>query len=145
MIDSTTRPAVGKPVSAAEQMALLHTLAFAALRLCRTQFDDFASRLARRLSARSAEVNNPDEASQYRDAAQRLEQHRTTFRRLLDDCLQQALLQAVQQTAEHGALRLHRGAMDLSFNTFEAMERRVLINNLSQALDATDPESLAVL
>ncbi|MGH8809242.1 MAG: DUF1631 family protein, partial [Noviherbaspirillum sp.] len=47
--------------------------------------------------------------------------------------------------AEHGAVRLHRGAMDLSFNTFEAMERRVLINNLSQALDATDPESLAVL
>jgi hypothetical protein len=145
MNDLATKPAAVKAGSVVEQMALLHMLVFAALRMCRTQFDDFTSRLANRLTTLADEVNNPDEVSVYRDASQRLERHRTTFHRLFDDSLQQSLLQAVQEAAEHGHARMHRGAMDLSINTFEAMERKVLLDNLSQALDATDPDVLATL
>lgn len=145
MTDSSiTRPA-DKAASTSERMASLHALAFTALRLSTAQLDAFGARLDQALFLQAAKPADANETDIYRHAWQLLNKHRPTFQRLTSDALQQALLQAVQAVGEQGSMRLESGAMDLSLTSFAAMERQVLIDNLSQALDATDRDALVVL
>jgi len=129
---------------APERMALLHALAFTAMRLSMPQYDAFTARLVGTLSAQCTD-SNPNDADLVAQASERLEKHRATFHRLLGECLQEALLQAVQAVGEHAAAGLANGAMDLSLDSFDVMQRKVLIDNLSQALDAVNAQELAVL
>lgn len=126
-------------------MALLHTLAFTAVRLSTSQYHAFTSRLVDTLSAQSALDKDVDDIEVFKHASEHLQRHRAFFHRLLGECLQQELLQAVQVVGEHAKKGLESGAMDLSLDTFDVMERKVLIDNLSQALDAINAEDLAVL
>jgi hypothetical protein len=139
------RQASLQPVSTTDRMALLHTLAFTALRLSAAQFPAFTTRLIAALSLLPEQAADAGEADVCRHAWERLNQHRTTFHTLLTDCLQEELLRAVQIAGEQGASKLQSGAMDLSLTTFDAMERKVLIDNLGQALDVTHADALAVL
>jgi hypothetical protein len=139
------RQASLQPVSTTDRMALLHTLAFTALRLSAAQFPAFTTRLIAVLSLLPEQAAEAGEADVCRHAWERLNQHRTTFHTLLTDCLQEELLRAVQIAGEQGATKLQRGAMDLSLTTFDAMERKVLLDNLGQALDVIDADALAVL
>jgi hypothetical protein len=132
-------------VSTADRMALLHTLAFTALRLSAAQFPAFTTRLIAALSLLPEQAADAGEADVCLRAWERLNQHRPTFHTLLTDCLQEELLRAVQIAGEQGASKLQSGAMDLSLTTFDAMERKVLIDNLGQALDVTHADALAVL
>lgn len=131
-------------VATPDRMALLHTMVFTALRLSAAQFDAFSTRLLTALSS-SEQAAKPTEAERYRHASTHLQQHRATFHRLAAECLQHALLQATQSAGTQGDSRLESGALDLSLSTFEAMERKVLLDNLSQALDVASGEALAVL
>lgn len=142
MTDPSATPPPGKALSASERMALLHSLAFTALRLSVAQLDAFTSRLAGALARQSEQV---DDAELCRHAFQHLNQYRASFHRLVGDRLQQALLQAVEATAEQGTSRLDSGAMDLSLITFDAMQRKVTIDNLSQTLDAANTQELTAL
>lgn len=128
-----------------DRMALLHTLAFTALRLSLAQLDAFTTCLGEALTAASAQADSPDEAALLRHAFEHLNGRRATFHRLAGDCLRQELLQATEAVAAHVTEGLTSGAMDLSLITFDAMERKVLIDNLSQAVDARNADLLAVL
>jgi hypothetical protein len=132
-------------VSTADRMALPYTLAFTALRLSAAQFPAFTTRLIAALSLLPEQAADAGAADVCLRAWERLNQHRTTFHTLLTDCLQEELLRAVQIAGEQGASKLQSGAMDLSLTTFDAMERKVLIDNLGQALDVTHADALAVL
>ncbi len=134
-----------RTVSASERMALLHKLVFTALRLGIEQLDRFSFRLIDALEQYAAQEHAPADAATGRQAAEHLKQHRATFHRLINDSLQQALLRAVQLVGAEGASRLESGAMDLSLLSFDAMERKVLIDNLSQAIDAPHADALAAL
>ncbi len=128
-----------------ERMALLHTLALTASRLCMQEYDAFISRLLESLAAQAGQNEGMSNADVFQQAAEHLKQHHATFHHLLGECLERALLQAVQDVGEYVAAGLKSGAMDLSLDTFDVMERKVLIDNLSQTLDALNTESLGVL
>lgn len=130
---------------AAGTPALLRVLAFEAICLSAEQLDAFALRLADALSVVAGSEVSADEATQCRRAAELLRRDISGFQQLAHDCLQQALLNAAQATSEQAAASLERGAMDLSLLTFEAMERKVLIDNLSQAIDRRHADTLAAL
>jgi hypothetical protein len=132
-------------VSTADRMALPYTLAFTALRLSAAQFPAFTTRLIAALSLLPEQAADAGAADVCLRAWERLNQHRPTFHTLLTDCLQEELLRAVQIAGEQGASKLQSGAMDLSLTTFDAMERKVLIDNLGQTLDVTHADALAVL
>lgn len=137
------RPSAKAP--APERMALLHTLAFTTMRLCTAQLDAFTQRLTDALAQMSHQADSTETADLALHAYSHLTQHRTTFHRLIADCLQQELLREVETAGERVASRRDSGAMDLSLLTFDAMERKVLIDNLSQALDVANADLLAVL
>lgn len=126
-------------------MALLHTLAFTALRLCVAQLDGFTARLSDALATAAGQTESADDAALLRHAREHLDSGRATFQRLAGECLQQELLRAVEAAGEHASAGLASGAMDLSLITFDAMERKVLIDNLSQVLDGRHADLLAVL
>ncbi|OWW22433.1 DUF1631 family protein [Noviherbaspirillum denitrificans] len=137
--------APGKSAIAPDRLAMLHTMAFAALRLCAGQLDAFTSRLEQVLEARIADAAGVTESELFQGAHQRLQAHRATFQRLVADSLQRALMQAVQDAADHAASVSGHGALDLSHATFAAMERKVIVDNLSQAMDRAGAAELAVL
>ncbi|WP_420473172.1 DUF1631 family protein [Noviherbaspirillum sp. ST9] len=145
MSDPHTHRTAGKAAITPDRLALLHTLAFAALRLCAAQREAFTARLEQALSARSGDAESHAERILFRAAHQQLQAHCGTFQRLVADALQRALMQAIQDTADDVAYGVDRGALDLSLITFEAMERKVIVDNLSQAIDRTGAEELAVL
>jgi len=148
----------------AERVALLHTLAFTALRLAVVQLDAFTARLGEALTAQvrasqrpqptaphddlsdTGDTGNPSDASAVcRAARERLQAHPALLRKFIAENLQEKLLQAADLTAEHGMAPVESGAMDLSLLSFEAMETRVLLDNLSQALDAAQRDTLTAL
>lgn len=128
-----------------DRMALLHTLVFTALRLCTAQLNDFASRLETTLGIQAENATTETDRDLLRAAHERLRTHSATFQRLAGDFLQRTLMQAVQETAEHAAGALEAGAMDLSLITFNAMECKVIIDNVSQVIDRAGAEQLALL
>ncbi len=139
-----SRPPRHDSIAAPDRMALLHALAFTALRLSAGQFDAFTTRLCDALAS-GISAAAPGEAEPARRAADHLNRQRTTFHRLLAESLQESLLQAAEATGVRGESRLECGAMDLSLTDFAAMERKVLLDNLSQAIDAANADILAVL
>lgn len=145
MSDPNTHRAAEKAAITPDRLALLHTLAFAALRLCTAQRDAFTARLEQALNSRATDATSETERVLFRAAHQYLKDHRGTFHRLVADSLQRGLMQAIQDAADDAVYGMDRGALDLSLITFEAMERRVIIDNLSQALDRTGADELAVL
>ena len=145
MSDPNTHRAAGKAAITPDRLALLHTLAFAALRLCTAQRDAFTTRLEQALEARAGDATGDTDRAAFRAAHQQLQAHRGTFQRLVSDGLQRALMQAIQDAADDAAYGIDRGALDLSLITFEAMERKVIVDNLSQAIDRSGAEELAVL
>jgi hypothetical protein len=144
MTDSTASP-VATSSAAPERMALLHTLAFTAARLCAAQLGEFTTRVVSALSALETQDLSAEEGELCRHARAHLEGQRAAFERFVSDCLQQMLLQAVQAAVEQATARPESGAMDLSLITFEAMERKVLVDNLSQAIDRLHADVLTAL
>lgn len=145
MSDPQPHRTAGKAAITPDRLALLHTLAFAALRLCAAQRDAFAIRLEQALDSRVADAASEADRALFRAAHRHLAEHRGTFQRLVADGLQRALMQAIQDVADDVAHGIDRGALDLSLSTFDAMERKVIVDNLSQAMDRAGAEELAVL
>lgn len=139
---NTTNRLADKDVSASERMALLHALAFTAQRLSVAQFEGFTSRLIEILSRHAAHSADAGEAQVYRHAEQHLSQHRLTFHRLFSDSLQQELLQAAQASLVAGE---EGGMLDPALASFDAMERRLLIDHLCQLHEESEPDVLAAL
>lgn len=139
MTEQTTALLPADAVSAPDRTSLLRTLASVAAKQAVVQLDGFMARLAERLAAQT-----DGDVQVCRAAARQLNENRAAFRQLAQDSLRQALQRAVHATAEQ-ASSLESGALDLSLSTFDAMERKVQIDNLSQVLDAENAEALAAL
>lgn len=131
--------------STTDRHALLHTLAFTVMRLSAEQLDVFTARVAETLSTTASGELPAAEAELCRHAAEHLRQNTALFQHLFRDSLQEALLAAVQATAEQAASSLQHGALDLSLQTFDAMERKVMVDNLSQAIDRRHADMLTAL
>lgn len=124
-----------------DRLALLNTLVFTAVRLAAAEFEPFTERLLLALGQPAAE----DDGGLRERVSQRLWNHGAAFHQLLREALQQELLQAVEAAAEQGKAAIRSGAMDLSADSFEAMQRRVQVENLAQALDRVHADQLAIL
>lgn len=109
------------------------------------QLEGFVQRLSDALFKVAEQPGRSDEAEVALNAARHLNKNKTTFHRLISTCLTDALLREMQALDQPGGSRLEREAMDLTLVTFEAMEQKVLIDNLSQALDAANTEALHAL
>ncbi|GIZ51356.1 DUF1631 family protein [Noviherbaspirillum aridicola] len=123
-----------------DRLSLLNTLAFTAVRLAAAEFEPFTERLLLALAQPAAE----DDGLRAK-IAQRLRDHTPAFHQLLRDSLQEELLQAVEAAAEQGRAAVRSGALDLSADSFDAMQRRVQAENLAQALDRVHADQLAIL
>ncbi|HJV72632.1 MAG TPA: DUF1631 family protein, partial [Noviherbaspirillum sp.] len=145
MTDTSINLSDDRSVSASERMALLHTLAFTALRLSVAQFGDFTTRLIDVLSRHAMHSEDAPEAEIYRHAEQHLSQHRLTFHRFFSESLQRILLQEAQSACKADTAGREIDMMHSSLRAFEAMEHKLLIDYLTQLQEAVDPVALAAL
>jgi hypothetical protein len=133
-----------KLVPPAPRVAVLKALVSIASNQVASQLDGFISRLADALAKLSDQGVRSLDSEASLSALQHLNRNKATFHRLVSTSLTELLLQEIVSTGSQGQEQsnLERGAMDLSLVTFEAMEQKVLIDNLSQALHAASAEAL---
>jgi hypothetical protein len=151
MADPITNRPTEKSVPPATRLTVLRALVSIASSQVDAQLDAFIARLSEALSKLSGQGVRSQDSEASASALQHLNRNRLTFHRLVASCLTELLQQEID-SAHHQSQeqsKLERGAMDLSLVTFEAMEQKVLIDNLSQALlaanaDTFDPLNLRI-
>jgi hypothetical protein len=134
-----------KEISPSARIAILKTLASIASTEASVQFGAFVSRLSAALFEQldpSAQSSDDDISL---NAFRHLNKNKATFHRLLSACVTDALLQEIGALDAPETSRLERDAMDLTLVTFEAMEHKVLIDNLGQALNGANTRLLDAL
>jgi hypothetical protein len=141
MVDIANRPPE-RPVPSATRVAVLKTLVSIASNQVASQLDGFVSRLADALAKLSDQGARSLDSEASLSALQHLNKNKATFHRLVSSSLTELLLQEIVSTGSQEQSNLERGAMDLSLVTFEAMEQKVLIDNLGQALHAATADAL---
>lgn len=141
-VDSVPAPVI----SPSARMPILHSLARIAAEQVAAQMDGFITRLAEALLKISTETVRTDEAAISLAAFQHLKSHELQFRDALVHRLNElhaeaitALGQAQPRDREHG------NAGEFSLVSFDEMENKVLIGNLSQAVEARGVELLGAL
>jgi hypothetical protein len=151
MADPVTNRPTEKTVPPATRLTVLTALVSIASREAGAQLDAFAARLSDALSKLSGQGARSQDSEASASALQHLNRNKLTFHRLVSSCLTELLLQEIDSAHRQSQeqTKLERGAMDLSLVTFEAMEQKVLIDNLSQALlaanaDTFDPLNLRI-
>lgn len=123
----------------------MRSLATLASSQAAAQLEAFVARLSDALLKLATQTVRSDDADLGRSALQHLERNTVTFHRLVSSCLTELLSQELASIGNQHESRLEREAMDLSLVTFEAMEHKVLIDNLAQALDAANADTLSSL
>ncbi|MEN3363065.1 MAG: hypothetical protein V7606_339, partial [Burkholderiales bacterium] len=143
MVDITNRPSE-KTVTPATQAAVLKALVSIASQQVASQLDDFIVRLSDALGKLSDQGTRSQDSEASRGALQHLNRNKLTFHRLVSSSLTELLLQEIDSAGSQSQeqSKLERGAMDLSLVTFEAMEQKVLVDNLGQALHAANADVL---
>lgn len=136
---------VKAPPASGSRAALLRSLASLACRQASAQLEPFVARLSDALLKLATQTVRSDDAGLGRNALQHLERNTVTFHRLVASCLTELLVQEITAIENPQASQLEQDAMDLSLVTFEAMEHKVLIDNLAQALDAANADTLSSL
>lgn len=109
------------------------------------QTSAFAGRLAVALDKAADETEDALQAKASRYAAEILRKRHPELRLLLLSTLEEMLQQAVRKLVDPGILRLEHDAMDLSVSTFEAMQEKVLLENLADAIDKRNVAALEEL
>lgn len=109
------------------------------------QTSAFAGRLAIALDKAAGETADAVQAEIARHAAEILRKRHPELRLLFLSTLQETLQQAVRELADPCPSRLERDAMDLSVSTFEAMQEKVLLENLADAIDKCNAAALEEL
>jgi len=125
--------------------AALDTLVTLAVRVSMAQAEAFAGRLAGALDKTAREAVDSGLAEAARQAIGILRKRHSEFRLLLLSSLQETLQQAVRGLVDPALSRLERNAMDLSVSTFEAMQEKVLQENLADAIDKRNAAALEEL
>lgn len=120
----------------------LQLLASVALRQSVAALDGFTRRLGSALAEASLKGQGGSSPVVLQQAAEHLSCERASFQRLFSDCLQHALEREMKTLLARPKNRLWRGALDLSLDSFEAMQRKVEIDNLAQVFDRANAEAL---
>ena len=143
MTSTHARPAAAGESEAQRQRLLL--LNSVALRQAVAALDGFARRLGSALAQAAQTSTDEGAARALKAAAEHLDRERASFQRLFSDCLQQALEREGKTLLARKKSRLQHHALDLSLDSFEAMQRKVEIDNLAQSFDRANAEALAAL
>ena len=109
------------------------------------QAEAFTARLQQALDAAIDNASDIEQQEAARHAATALRKKPREFQRLLATSLQESLRQAIGVLVDSGVSPLESGAMDLSASTFEAMQDKVLLENLAGAIDKLNAAALDAL
>jgi len=135
-----------KTISASKRTTILQNLVSLAAVLSAQRLDDFSHKLSDALLTLSEQSVRPAEASASFNAFNFLRADREKFERAVSDRLGVLLSQEVRLMESGGRSELHANHdMDLSLVTFEEMENKVLLGNISQALESNISEPLNAL
>lgn len=109
------------------------------------QQDDFSSRLLDALLHLSEQTVRPAEATLSFNAFNHLRINIAVFQKAMSDCLGELLARETRRLEAGGKSELQQNDLDLSLVTFEEMENKVLLGNISQSLELDIAEALGAL
>jgi hypothetical protein len=130
--------------ASAGRLSILQGLVPVAIYLVSSQLEIFSERLAEALFRLSDQALRPDEVTNSFNAFQLLKRNNTNFCRLVSEQINAELTKEVNLLhAKKKIIKVEKH--DFSLVTFGEMESKVLIRNLSQALEVNNSESLLAL
>jgi hypothetical protein len=147
MVTTPAKPGpADKGISGSKRTTILQNLVSLTSVLCSQRLEDFSHALSEALLNLSEQSVRPAEAASGFDAYNILRKDREKFERAVSDRLGVLLSQEIRmlETAGRSELRPSHD-LDLSLVTFEEMENKVLLGNISQALESGVSESLNAL
>ncbi|NEX64380.1 DUF1631 family protein [Noviherbaspirillum galbum] len=122
--------------------AVLPRLVALALKAVAAQSDAFLARLAGVLAHTASAGKDADQARHAAHAGEVLGARGKLFQQRMLQALERGLASAMRAILDPGLSRLRRDALDLSASTFEAMQDKVLLENLADAIDKRHAASL---
>ena len=143
--NSATRPSRDQVRSASNRTATLQNLVSVVSILVSNQMDDFCERLAAALLNLSEQTVRPQEAALSFNAYNHLRLNDTAFQQDVCERLRDLLIKETRLLETGGKSELQGTDQDLSLVTFEEMENRVLLGNISQTLELHISEMLGAL
>ena len=130
--------------SNSSRLLILQGLVPIATNLVSSQLEAFSGRLTEALFKLADQTLRPEEASHSFQAYQLLKRNSTTFYRLVAGQVNAALAKEVSTVNIRKKVKIGE-KQDFSLVTFEEMENKVLLGNLSQALEVSNAEQLVAL
>lgn len=112
------------------------------LKAVMSQGEAFVTRLAGAMEQTVAASNDAEQVESAQRALAVLRRHRKAFLQQTVQLLELGLASAMRVILDPGLSRLQRDAMDLSASTFEAMQDKVLLENLADAIDKRNASAL---
>ncbi|MDO8652736.1 MAG: DUF1631 family protein [Undibacterium sp.] len=131
--------------SSSSRLLILQGLVPIASHLVSSQLEAFSARLTEALFKLSDQTIRPEEAANSFHAYQLLKKNNTAFYRLVAGKINAALIKEVSTANTKKNTKKEESPQDFSLVTFEEMESKVLIRNLSQALEVNNAEILVAL
>ena len=131
-------------LSSASRLLILQGLIPVTAHLVSSQLEAFCDRLADALFKLSDQTLRPDEATSSFNAFQLLKRNNTNFYRLVAGRINADLTKEVSLINAKKKVKKDE-KQDFSLVTFDEMESKVLIRNLSQALEINNSEPLVAL
>ncbi|MFZ6648049.1 DUF1631 family protein [Undibacterium sp. TJN25] len=131
--------------SNSSRLLILQSLVPIATNLVSSQLEAFSARLTEALFKLADQTLRPEEASHSFQAFQLLKRNNTTFYRLVAGQVNAALAKEVSTVNIKKKPKKGSEKQDFSLVTFEEMENKVLLGNLSQALEVSNAEQLVAL
>ncbi|MES2072842.1 MAG: DUF1631 family protein [Pseudomonadota bacterium] len=131
--------------SNSSRLLILQSLVPVATNLVSSQLEAFSARLTEALFKLSDQTLRPEEASHSFQAYQLLKRNNTTFYRLVAGQVNAVLAKEVSTVNIRKKPKKTTEKQDFSLVTFEEMENKVLLGNLSQALEVDSAEQLVAL
>lgn len=141
----TAHPSPEPPLSASGRAKILQELARIASERASEQLEAFTSRLADALSLLAGQTVRLAEADLGLAAAGHLNANRAAFCRAVSAAITTSLLNELRLIESESQSRFEADAGDLSLVTFDEMENKVLIGNMSQGIELGNAELLAGL
>lgn len=131
--------------SSSSRLLILQGLVPIATHIVSSQLEAFSARLTDALFKLSDQTIRPEEAAHSFHAYQLLKKGHITFYRLVAGAINAALIKEVSTANTKKNVKKEENPQDFSLVTFDEMESKVLIRNLSQALEVNNAEILVAL
>ena len=133
------------PLSTSARSTILRNLVSLVSVLATRELENFSDRLSDALLLLSEQSVRPAEASASFNAFNHLRLHASQFQHTAAACLDEWLLRESRLLEKNQGASKEQADADLSLVTFEEMENKVLIGNISQSLETDIAEPLGAL